>query len=241
MIKRNNIVTILLVLSFIVTNIQAQIIRPKKYDETIRIACVGNSITYGYELEDRDHNSYPAKLGKFLGKDFEVRNYGYSARTLLKKGDLPWTNEQMFKDALHFKPHVVIIMLGTNDTKPHNWVHKEDFKSDYKALVTAFDTLETHPKIVICELVPAFPDRWGINDSTIVNEVNPLIVEIGKELRIPVIDMYTPFKNKAALFPDRIHPNIEGADLMARIIYEYLVFKKKDRKYVLSSSYGSSK
>lgn len=239
--KRKNIVAISLVLAFLTGNIYAQIIKPKKYNETIRIACVGNSITYGYELKDREHNSYPAKLEKLLGNDYEVRNYGISARTLLKKGDLPYTNEQIFQDALDFNPHVVIIMLGTNDTKPHNWVHKEEFKTDYKSLVTAFDTLETKPKVVICQLVPAFPDRWGISDSTIVNEVNPLVVEIGKDLKVPVVNMYKPFKNKANLFPDRIHPNIQGADLMARIIYENLMFKKKERKYVLSSSYGSSR
>ena len=32
--------------------------------EKIRVACVGNSVTYGYLLKDREHTSYPAQLSR---------------------------------------------------------------------------------------------------------------------------------------------------------------------------------
>jgi lysophospholipase L1-like esterase len=236
--KLNLILTIFLLSGTIFVN--GQIIKPKKHEYPIRIACIGNSITYGYGIKNREVNSYPAQLGKLLGENYRVENFGISGRTLLSLGDKPYIKEKAFSDAMTFRPNIVIIMLGTNDTKPRNWKHKDNFTEDYKNLVTAFDTLPSKPTIVLCQLVPAFPERWGINDSIIVEEVNPMIVKLSKELKLSCIDLHTPFENKAQMFPDLIHPNNKGANLMAWIIYEALTVKKKNRQYKLSS-YGKKK
>lgn len=70
----------------------------------VRIACVGDSITYGAGLSDRAHDSYPADLGRWLGPGWDVRNYGVSGATSLKKGDLPYCNQEAHTEALAFKP-----------------------------------------------------------------------------------------------------------------------------------------
>jgi sialate O-acetylesterase len=57
--------------------------------EKVRIACVGNSITYGAKIENREQNSYHARLACMLEDNYDVRNFGRSATSLLKKGDLP--------------------------------------------------------------------------------------------------------------------------------------------------------
>lgn len=228
---------ILIFLAFVNKN-YCQIIKPNKYSDTIKIACIGNSITYGYGIDNREKNSYPARLKELLGKKFKVNNYGISSRTLLSKGNLPFVKEQAFIDALNFQPDVVIIMLGTNDIKPRNWIHKDEFTRDYSNLITAFDTLATNPKIIPCQVVPVFPERWGISDSTITAELNPMIQEVAKKHKLKCIDLHTPFVKKSKLFPDQIHPNKEGADLMARIIFEALFVKKKKRQY-MTSSYGA--
>lgn len=231
----------ILILFFVSTHhvSYGQVIKPKKYEYPIRIACVGNSITYGYGIQNREQNSYPARLGQILGEIYEVKNFGVSGRTLLSKGDRPYMKEKAFKDVITYKPNIIIIMLGTNDTKPQNWQHKEDFIPDYKNLVHSFDTLSSKPIIVLCQLVPAFPEHWGINDSTITHEVNPMIVELSKELRLNCIDLHTPFENKPQMFPDQVHPNKEGANLMAWILYEALTVKRKNRQYMVSS-YGAT-
>ena len=59
------------------------------YSEPIRVACVGDSITFGYGIKDRDKMSYPAQLGKRLGNKYEVRNFGVNGHTLLSKGNAP--------------------------------------------------------------------------------------------------------------------------------------------------------
>lgn len=87
----------------------------------IKVACVGDSITFGAGIKNREKDSYPAQLQAMLGSGFKVGNFGISARTLLKKGDRPYWKEQIYRDALAFQPDYVIIKLGTNDIKPKNW------------------------------------------------------------------------------------------------------------------------
>ena len=204
----------------------AQAIDLSNYSAPVKVACIGNSITYGAGIADREHDSYPAQLGKMLGKKWDVRNFGVSGRTMLKKGDYPYWNEETYIQAKAFLPDVVIIKLGTNDTKPQNWKYASEFYADYKAMVDELKALPSHPKIYLCKPVPAYELRWGINDSIIVNGVIPLVKKLAKKEKTPVIDLYKPLSGKEDLFPDKIHPNAEGADLMAEVICNVLTGKK---------------
>lgn len=65
--------------------------------DTIRVACVGNSITVGHGLKDSNLDSYPSQLGMLLGDDYDVRNFGVSGYTMLKKGDRPYWNTAQFQ------------------------------------------------------------------------------------------------------------------------------------------------
>lgn len=190
--------------------------------EAIRVACVGDSITYGSRIKNRKQNSYPAQLGALLGSDWEVRNFGVSSTTMLRQGNHPYWAQQAYKNALAFQPNVVVIKLGTNDTKPTNWVHKAAFETDCVDLIRSFQTLDSKPRVWICRPVPAFPERWGISDAVITGEVIPLIDEAAAQTGVPVIDLHAALNGKAELFPDKIHPNAEGAGVMAENIYTAL-------------------
>lgn len=205
--------------------LSAQPINPSKYAAPVKVACIGNSITFGAGIADREHNSYPVQLGNLLGDQWEVRNFGVSARTMLKKGDYPYWNEEAWTNAKAFLPDVVIIKLGTNDTKPQNWKYADEFYADYKAMVDELKALSSHPKIFVCKPVPAYGVRWGINDSIVVNGVIPVVTKLAKKEKLTVIDLYKPLSGKAELFPDQIHPNAEGAGLMAKVIYNVLIGK----------------
>src|SRR6266480_5558323 len=82
-------------------------LRASDYRGTIRLACVGDSITCGVGVENRESNCYPVVLGKLLGARFEVRNFGVSGATLLKKGDLSYWNLQPFEELTGFAPQVI--------------------------------------------------------------------------------------------------------------------------------------
>lgn len=206
--------------------LSAQPIKLSNYSAPVKVACIGNSITYGSGIKDREHYSYPVQLGKMLGDKWEVRNFGVSGRTMLKKGDYPYWNEEAWKQAKVFLPDVVIIKLGTNDTKPQNWKYADEFYADYKSMVEELKALPSHPRIFVCKPVPAYAVRWGINDSTIVNGVIPAVVKLAKKEKLTLIDLYKPLSGKAELFPDQIHPNAEGAGRMAEVIFKVLTGKK---------------
>lgn len=192
-----------------------------------RIACVGNSITYGSGIHNRDRDSYPAKLGQLLGKGFEIRNYGHSARTMLQQGELPYMNEWMYQEALNYNPEIVIIKLGTNDTKPQNWKYKAAFEKDLTKMINDFQTLPSHPTVYLCYPATAHAVQWGINDSIVVNGVIPVIDKVARNKKLKVIDLHTVTSGVPELFPDYIHPNEDGSTILAETVYEALTGEKK--------------
>jgi acyl-CoA thioesterase-1 len=204
-------------------------------DDAIRVACVGDSITYGSHIADRDKNSYPACLGRFLGSGYDVRNFGVSGATMLNKGNVPYEKQKAHADALAFKPDIVIIMLGTNDSKhpagnatnnvPDNWQYKADYAPNYEAMIAEFRAANPSVKIYICDPTPCFPGQWGINNTTIHDEIIPMFHQVASDTRANVIALYDTFSKRKELFPDTVHPNAAGAQLMAAAIYMTLTGK----------------
>jgi lysophospholipase L1-like esterase len=188
----------------------------------VRIACVGNSITYGAGLKHRDTEAYPAVIQRLLGDGYDVRNYGHSARTLLSHGDKPFVKEAEFRDARAFLPDIVTIKLGTNDSKPWNWQYKDEFIPDLEAMIDSFQVLPSHPQVYLCLPIPALVGRWGITDSIIATEVIPKIREVAEKRQLPLIDLYTPMKPYPELLADSIHPNRAGACIIAEEIVRRL-------------------
>ena len=183
-----------------------------------RIACVGDSITFGAAIKDRVKNCYPAQLGRMLGEKFEVRNFGVNGATLLKKGDKPYWKLKAYANARDFQPEIVVIKLGTNDSKPRNWKHKEEYVADYVALIESFRKLASKPVVWLCYPVPAYPGRWGITDKVMKEEVMPRLDEVAKKSGCKVIDLYSALSDKKEMFPDLVHPNAKGATLIAEAV-----------------------
>lgn len=185
----------------------------------IKVACVGNSITFGSQISNRAKDSYPAVLGQLLGDGYDIKNFGFSARTLLMQGDRPYMKEQMYQDVLTYNPQIVVIKLGTNDTKPENWKYKKAFTRDLRRMVTDFKKLSSAPKIYLCYPAKAYNKGWGyINDSIITHEVIPMIDQVAKQMDLTVIDLHTATSNMSAQFPDKIHPNAAGAVELAKTV-----------------------
>ncbi len=198
--------------------------------QPVRVACIGDSITFGHGIRNRNENSFPAQLGTMLGKGYEVRNFGVSASTMLKKGNKPYWQLQQFKAAQDYKPNVVIIKLGTNDTKPGNWKHKAEFEPNYVEMVKVFQDLQSKPTVWVCYPVPVFPERWGINDKTVKGEVIPIVDRVAARTDARVIDLYTPLTGKPELVPDKVHPNAAGATVMAETIFAALTGKASPKE-----------
>ncbi len=214
-ITRRTFISLLALAAFLPTLLHAA-------DAPIRVACVGDSITHGAGVEQREKNHYPKVLGELLGANYEVKNFGRSGATLLKKGDLPYWKTGEFKGATDFAPQIVIIKLGTNDSKPQNWAHKAEFAADARALVEHFQSLPSKPKVYVCLPVPVYETKWGINETVVKGEVITTLQQVAKEMKLPSIDLYAALSGKAALFPDKIHPNAAGAKVIAETVAKAL-------------------
>lgn len=191
---------------------------PRK--DAVRVACIGNSITFGAGIRNRSRDSYPSVLARMLGDSYWVKNFGVSARTMLNKGDHPYMNEPAYKNALAFNPNIVVIKLGTNDSKSFNWKYKADFMKDAQTMIDAFKGLPSQPKIYLCYPSKAYLTGDGINDDIISKEIIPIIKKLAKKNDLSVIDLHTAMDGMPELFPDRIHPNEKGAQVMAKAVYQ---------------------
>ncbi len=196
--------------------------------DNIKVACIGNSITFGHGITNREKEAYPAVLGQLLGEKFEVKNYGVSGRTVMNSSDMPYMAETAYQEALAFNPNIVTIKLGTNDSKPYNWLHQENFKNDLITLIGSFQALPSNPDIYLCLPAPAMGNAWNISDSVIFHGIIPIIKEVVKENKLKLIDLYTPLKSHPEYFPDTIHPNEEGSKQIARIIFQAITEKTKN-------------
>ncbi len=214
----HTIVYILLILLLLNTDGYSQ--------QRIRIACVGNSITYGAKIENREVNSYPAQLGSMLGEGYDVRNFGRNGATLLLKGNQPYWNSNEYKQALEFKPDMVFIKLGTNDTKHVNRGFLNEYVQDYKELIASFQQLSSHPRIVLLLPVPVFlTDTIGITASVVTDRILPMTRQVAYETGCEVINLYNLMIESPELFPDKVHPDAEGATLIAGKVHEFVEMK----------------
>ena len=174
----------------------------------IRVACIGNSITYGLGVEDRDENAYPAKLQKLLGADYSVANFGVSGRTLLKNKDRDSKqksifDEKQYKDALAFEPDIVVIKFGTNDSREENWsTGAEDgrnyFYKDYVDFINSFKAVNPNVTIYVCNPIPYFRDKTAEREQAkiIMEEVIPIIKQVAKKNNAHLIDLHSAFLDK---------------------------------------------
>lgn len=198
---------------------------PQPSQDPIRVACVGNSVTFGAGLKDPSLESYPAQLQKLLGDRFVVSNFGVSGTTLLQSGHSPYTKTQAFRDALAYNAEVTIIHLGLNDTDPRNWPNYRDkFAADYAWLI---DTLrKTNPKmrVYVCRLTPIFSGHPRFKSGTRdwFWQIQELIPEIAKSNGAGLIDLHTPLFSRPDLFADNLHPDAEGASIIAQTVFSFM-------------------
>jgi lysophospholipase L1-like esterase len=185
-----------------------------------KVACVGDSITYGHGLSSADN--YPTQLGNLLGSGYEVGNFGHSGATLLENGDLPYIAQGEYGASGTFDPDVVVIMLGTNDGKPQNWVHEDDFEGDYADLIEHYRGLGA---TVYVALPPPVYGAGGfdINPTVVNEEIVPHVQQVATDADAPVIDVFGALSDHAELFQDNVHPTGPGAALLAQTVYDALI------------------
>lgn len=157
-------------------------------------------------------------------------NYGASGRTLL---DIPGKS---YRDTGYIEavkgelPDILIIMLGSNDSRSDRW-HAKKYKQAYIALLKELQMIESKPAIYIMTPPEAFPREngeiiHGIRNEIIHDEIGRIVREVAEETGVGLIDLYAVTENHPEYFFDGVHPNKEGYEVVAQTVYEHIVKKE---------------
>jgi lysophospholipase L1-like esterase len=190
----------------------------RRGDEPRRVGCIGDSITYGMTIENRDRDNYPAQLQGMLGGDWLVGNFGNSGRCVIltaMRGKTPraWMKQREFARALAFEPDIVVSNLGINDVMAFD---AAVFERDYGALIGAFAKERGAPEWRIgTPLGPLFPGH-AYYGSEVIPRIDASLRKIAATHGFKTVDLRSALQDRGELFADHIHPNAEGATIIAR-------------------------
>lgn len=211
----------------------------KAKDNQIKVACVGDSITYGCMIANWRKNNYPTVLGDLLGENYCVNNFGYTNRTAIKNADYPLVNEKVYKQSLDFDPDVVVLLLGANDSKENNW-DKSAFVADYGEIIRSYLSLKSSPKVYAVVPTPGFESGekvlYKLRKDVIEDEVCPCVRSVATTIGVECVEtLRICFVDKKELFADGVHPNAKGSRLFAEKIAEVI-----KNSYVISTEVEKS-
>ncbi|WP_304175833.1 GDSL-type esterase/lipase family protein [Pseudobutyrivibrio ruminis] len=197
-------------------------------DERIRVSCVGDSLTYGSGvLKTRDTDAYPAQLQIKMGTDHLVSNFGLRNATASASGDLPYVESEEYQQSLKSKPDIVVLMLGTNDTKTYNW-NASDYEAGLKELVESYQQLDTKPTVYLMRSPYCYSldgsdvAEYDIQPAVVADELGGIVEKVAAETGVEVIDLYQLTEGQDELYTDGIHFNAKGYELIADEVYANL-------------------
>lgn len=189
----------------------------------IRIACAGDSTTYGHGISGWPKNNYPTVLQNLLGENYHVNNYGVSSFAVQESADRSYRTLPHYQESLAYDADYVVFMMGSNDSKPENWKGADAFKTDLLSLLDTYGDSE----IILCTLPSAF-FLEGQTEGVTNHDIQPLIVEriaeITREVAVErgytLIDIHALTSTHPEWFEkDGVHPSNEGAAAIAQEVY----------------------
>ena len=188
-----------------------------------KVACIGDSLTYGTTLLNRRKECYPARLQKLLGENYDVLNLGLVGHTVNSFCSKFWGQPRIIKTLNDYNPHYILFMLGTNDANLKNWMDENVFRNEYTKLLTYLKNIPSSPTIIAMTPPSAFSDvcehEIGF-DVEVLEKIVNIQKTVLQELDIKYIDLYSMTKDKEHLYsPDRQHFNSQGAKFLAYVAY----------------------
>lgn len=189
------------------------------------VTCVGDSITAGIGTSNPPATAYPAVLQSLLGASFAVENDGHSGATMLSTGDVPYTQVIQYDSSTAWAKDGgdVVVQLGTNDSKATNWTTGDAFLADCESLVRHYQQLPGSPRVWLSIPPPASATACcNIQSSIIASQIVPLLKTCAQQTGAVNIDVNTVFQSHMDTLLDGVHPNDEGASVLAKTIFDAL-------------------
>lgn len=193
-------------------------------DGQIKVACVGDSITYGHGIRDWENNNYPVVLQNLLGEDYHVQSFGVSGRAVQDNSDQPYTAVDAYRQSLDYDADIVVFMMGSNDTKPENWHGAEAYRDALCILLDSYGDAQ----IILCTPAACFfmADDHGTTTShdlqpAVAEEIAQIVREVAEERGYILVDIYELTAANPQWFEtDGVHPNNEGAAEIAQKVFD---------------------
>lgn len=199
--------------------------------ERVRVACIGDSITYGYAMTNRTAECYPVQLGKLLGPGYEVGNFGDSGSgvyTHLKtfggkrvSRSWAWSLRGQLEKALAFKPDIVVSNLGINDADEYGrefvpdpktgkaGVERGTFVREYVEVLERFRAQNGKVRILLWTRLAPCVKPHPLSGSALPFVMSEDLERVAKAVGAEGIDMYAPLlplAETAHYCADGIHP-----------------------------------
>lgn len=208
----------------------------------LRVACIGDSITYGLGLQNREAESYPARLQALLddvspGK-YEVRNFGNSGRGVYLDS-MRGSERRGFRymkehsDALSWRPDVVVCNLGINDCDEYKkeLVGKRSrgqFVADYLALLGDYRKANPDVRLAMWTKFSPLGARHRLYRSPEPFLMQDDLEKVARRVGADAIDMLSPLRDEIDVMfaEDGIHPNAAGAEAIAKATLPHVVGAK---------------
>lgn len=195
-------------------------LRPRR-ENVLRVACIGDSITYGSGLPDRYTQAYPAVLENLAGGRIETGNFGVPSTTLLRNSGRAWMDTPALAEALAFNPHVIVIMFGINDSAHPDLL--DQYEADGRALIARFRSLPALKNVILCTPTPEASVGGPAPANPIIRDrIIPQIRRLAEKEDAGIADIFAVFPRTRRYLPDTVHPNADGAGIIARQVDQIL-------------------
>lgn len=213
------------------TGLSGQHVYEVPLEGDVRIACVGDSVTYGHGISGWVSNNYPKQLDTLFGEGYCVNNYGHSGATVQGTGDQPYITYNEYDKSLEFDADIIIFMMGSNDSKPENWRGADAFRQQYLQRLSEYKEDNADVRIILCTPPTAHYPEGEVDgltnydiDPAIVEEIADIVRSIAAEEGYELIDINDLTEGRRDYFlTDNVHPNNSGASLIAQTVYNYLI------------------
>ena len=192
-------------------------------DGQIKVACIGDSITYGHGIKNWPKNNYPVILQNLLGDGYHVNSYGVSGRAVQPNSDQPYTALPHYQESLAYDADIVVFMMGTNDSKPENWHGADAFKAELLNILDSYGDAG----IILCTPATAFfldgktegPAEYDIQ-PLVVEEIAQIVRDVATERGYTLVDIHELTASHPEWFAkDGVHPNNDGGAAIAQAVY----------------------
>lgn len=187
--------------------------RPK-----LRVACIGDSTTWGTHATRAEGVTYPDCLAKLGRRSLLVRNFGVGSTTLLRRSGRAWCDTGELERTIDFRPDVLIVMFGVNEISHPALL--DDFIPDALWLVDQFQCAIPDSAIFIATPTPLAPGEEKQPENTaLATKIIPALRQVAQMKGCRMVEVNQEYPPTLAYLPDGVHPNAQGNRLIAELVF----------------------